>query len=155
MSTDANLSRALIVSILLGIAAIIKAVGLIIPAEELILYAYLALVVGTFLTLYELPAIVAYRREHPSFLAILCLNILLGWTIIGWIVALVWARTGNCVHHSTVSPKLRSSPPAPLPETLCITSLKLLVEQRTLYLTAAPAGAGKLATAREQVAWGL
>jgi hypothetical protein len=139
MSMDAKLSQALLVFFLLSIAAIIKAVSLIIPAQELILYAYLALVVGAFLTLYELPAIVAYRKKHPRFLAILCLNILLGWTIIGWIVALVWACTGNCVHNSTLSPTIQSLPPAPLPERLCITSLQLLVERRTLYLTAAPA----------------
>jgi hypothetical protein len=42
---------------------------------------------------YALPSIVAWRRGHHQTLAILTLNIGLGWTLIGWIGALVWANT--------------------------------------------------------------
>ncbi|TLU84358.1 MAG: superinfection immunity protein [Chlorobium sp.] len=35
--------------------------------------------------------VVAFARTHHSKFAILTLNILLGWSGIGWIVALVWA----------------------------------------------------------------
>ena len=38
-----------------------------------------------------LPSIIAFRRAHPSRIAILLVNIFLGWTGIAWIVALVWA----------------------------------------------------------------
>lgn len=41
------------------------------------------------LLLYFLPSYLA--RNNPNFTAILILNILAGWTFIGWIVALVWA----------------------------------------------------------------
>lgn len=41
--------------------------------------------------LYFLPSIFAWRKEN--FAAILMLNILLGWTFIGWVVAFVWALT--------------------------------------------------------------
>ena len=41
------------------------------------------------LFLYFLPAYLA--RNKPNFTAILVLNLLAGWTFIGWIVALVWA----------------------------------------------------------------
>lgn len=41
--------------------------------------------------IYLLPAIEAELRDHDSIDGILLLNILLGWTVIGWIVALVWA----------------------------------------------------------------
>jgi hypothetical protein len=44
-----------------------------------------------FLLLYFLPAIIASNREHPQLNAIGVINILLGWTVIGWIAALVWA----------------------------------------------------------------
>lgn len=40
---------------------------------------------------YFFPAIVASRYQHPRQPAILFLNILLGWTVIGWIIALRWA----------------------------------------------------------------
>ena len=42
---------------------------------------------------YLLPSIVAFCRHHQNSPAILILNLLLGWTIIGWIIALVWAFT--------------------------------------------------------------
>jgi hypothetical protein len=41
------------------------------------------------LFLYFLPAFLA--RDKPSFTGILVLNLLAGWTFIGWIVALIWA----------------------------------------------------------------
>jgi hypothetical protein len=43
--------------------------------------------------LYILPTIVAWRRKHPSENAIAIVNIFLGWTFIGWVVALAWAFT--------------------------------------------------------------
>lgn len=41
--------------------------------------------------IYFLPAIVAIKRQHCNTLAILVLNIFLGWTFLGWVGALVWA----------------------------------------------------------------
>ena len=42
---------------------------------------------------YFLPFIVALWRSHRQSAAIFVLNLLLGWTFIGWAVALVWAVT--------------------------------------------------------------
>ncbi len=39
--------------------------------------------------LYFLPAIVGSKKRNYN--AILILNLLLGWTLIGWVIALVWA----------------------------------------------------------------
>lgn len=41
--------------------------------------------------LYFLPAIVASRRNHHNFGTILVLDLLLGWTFIGWAVSLAMA----------------------------------------------------------------
>ncbi|HEY7352110.1 MAG TPA: superinfection immunity protein, partial [Terriglobales bacterium] len=41
--------------------------------------------------LYFLPAIIAFARSKRDAVSILVLNIFLGWTMIGWVVALVWA----------------------------------------------------------------
>jgi uncharacterized membrane protein YqaE (UPF0057 family) len=51
--------------------------------------------VGTFLFMYFLPALVAWKRRHGNASAIGVLNLLLGWTMIGWIGSLVWAFTSN------------------------------------------------------------
>lgn len=41
--------------------------------------------------LYFLPAIIAFARSKRDAVSILVLNLLLGWTAIGWVIALVWA----------------------------------------------------------------
>jgi Superinfection immunity protein len=51
--------------------------------------AALALIVA----LYFLPSIVASSRKHHQTGAIIVLNLLLGWTVLGWILAMVWAAT--------------------------------------------------------------
>lgn len=44
---------------------------------------------------YFIPTIAAERRRHRNRKAILMLNLLAGWTAIGWLVAIVWAFTDN------------------------------------------------------------
>jgi hypothetical protein len=41
--------------------------------------------------MYFLPSILAFARSKRDTAAIVLLNIFLGWTVIGWVVALVWA----------------------------------------------------------------
>jgi Superinfection immunity protein len=45
--------------------------------------------------IYFLPTIIALVRGHLSGLAIFLLNLFLGWTLLGWIIALIWSCTGN------------------------------------------------------------
>lgn len=40
---------------------------------------------------YFLPSLVAFLRQHKNKLAIFLLNLLLGWTVLGWVVSLVWS----------------------------------------------------------------
>ncbi len=44
---------------------------------------------------YFLPFLIADHKKHPKLPAIFGLNLLLGWTVIGWIAALMWAKAGN------------------------------------------------------------
>lgn len=46
-----------------------------------------------FLAIYFLPTMVAIGRKHHNSAAIAILDLLLGWTFIGWVIALVWAFT--------------------------------------------------------------
>lgn len=50
---------------------------------------FVLLVVG--FLVYFLPTIIASRRSHPNGNGIALLNIFLGWTFIGWLVALIWS----------------------------------------------------------------
>lgn len=40
---------------------------------------------------YFLPSLIAFLRNHKNKLAIFLLNLLLGWTVLGWVVSLVWS----------------------------------------------------------------
>ncbi len=45
--------------------------------------------------MYFLPSIVAFARSKRDTAAIVLLNFFLGWTLIGWVVALVWAAKND------------------------------------------------------------
>ena len=40
---------------------------------------------------YFVPTIIAFARSKRDVMSIFLLNLFLGWTLIGWVVALVWA----------------------------------------------------------------
>ena len=52
-------------------------------------------IVALILGLHFIPAIIANRRRHRNALAITALNLFLGWTVIGWVAALIWALTND------------------------------------------------------------
>ncbi len=45
--------------------------------------------------MYFLPTLIALARSKRDTTAILLLNFFLGWTMIGWVVALVWAAKND------------------------------------------------------------
>jgi hypothetical protein len=69
------------------------------------------LVIGA-LCLYFLPALIATAREHHNAGAVFALNLLLGWTLLGWIGAIVWAftRPGTASAPATAADDLTRRP---------------------------------------------
>ncbi len=49
------------------------------------------IVMALIVLIYLLPTLIAYSREHPQRAGIAVLNIVFGWTLIGWIVVFLWA----------------------------------------------------------------
>jgi hypothetical protein len=47
--------------------------------------------------LYFLPAFIAHNKR--DFAAIFLVNLLFGWTVIGWIIALIWACAAETKPH--------------------------------------------------------
>ena len=45
--------------------------------------------------LYFLPALIADRRHRADLLTVALFNAVLGWTVVGWVLALYWAVQRN------------------------------------------------------------
>jgi uncharacterized membrane protein len=45
--------------------------------------------------LYFLPTIIAFNRNRHNKTAIFVLNLFLGWTVLGWVVSMVWAVSSS------------------------------------------------------------
>ncbi len=50
-------------------------------------------VLAALLVFYLVPFTLAAAREHPRVNWILAMNLLLGWTGVGWCIALAWSRS--------------------------------------------------------------
>ena len=57
------------------------------------------------LAIYFAPAITAFFRYHRSRASILVINLFLGWTFIGWVVALAMSVTNNVETRPVVDTK--------------------------------------------------
>jgi xanthosine utilization system XapX-like protein len=54
-------------------------------------YLFLAVLGSGLLVGYLLPTIVAFARKAPSIGSVVVVNVLLGWTLVGWTVAFAMA----------------------------------------------------------------
>jgi hypothetical protein len=60
------------------------------------------LIFAVALAIYFLPSIIGKNKRNAG--AIFALNLLLGWTLIGWVVSLVWALMVEAPDQSVVVP---------------------------------------------------
>lgn len=49
--------------------------------------------IAAFLGWYFLPTAIAMINQHHNRVAITVLNIVLAWTVVGWVVSLIWSTT--------------------------------------------------------------
>jgi hypothetical protein len=73
------------------------------------------LVLGTMLGIYIAPFVIAVLRDHHRLPWIVLLNLAAGWTVAGWIAALVWSVTAIRQPAAITwigSPALRTAQPA-------------------------------------------
>lgn len=67
--------------------------------------ATISIVLAVITVGYMLPWMIAALRGKSNHWAVLALNLLLGWTILGWIAALVMALTSHQVVAAYVQPR--------------------------------------------------
>lgn len=65
------------------------------PIENLVLVLLQMASLWLVISFYFLGFLVALKREHKDAIAIFALNLLTGWTFIGWVISLVWALKTN------------------------------------------------------------
>jgi hypothetical protein len=68
-------------------------------------------------TIYFIPTGVAMLRNHHNAGAIFALNFLLGWTVIGWVAALVWSLTSQAPSQQPVVVNVQPGPGGQATET--------------------------------------
>ncbi len=54
---------------------------------------YIMVIVG--ICFYFIPSIIAVLRMKKNMIAILALNFFLGWSLIGWVISLVWSLSSD------------------------------------------------------------
>ena len=72
------------------------------PIAEFCVYAL------GFLAVYVVPSVIAHHRDARHATLISALNVLLGWTILGWAAAFLWA----CLSQPNPGPSASEEAPA-------------------------------------------
>ena len=62
------------------------------------------------IAIYFIPTIIGFSRKKDNKVPILMLNLFLGWSLIGWVVALVWATSKDKVTVQNIY--VQQAPPA-------------------------------------------
>lgn len=71
--------------------AVVAVIGLPLIIGAAIASDMAFLVVSCLYLLYWIPSAIAIDRAQHNWRSIFILNLFLGWTVIGWVIALVWA----------------------------------------------------------------
>jgi hypothetical protein len=66
--------------------------------------------------LYFLPSIIAMSRKKTNLMGIFLVNFFLGWSVIGWIVALIWAVSTERVDQVAYSSQQQAWAPQAQPQ---------------------------------------
>jgi hypothetical protein len=102
-------SRHFVTSIIGGVILF----GSSLVAARLSLPADFGRLIAIGLLIYFVPWLIAVWRGHHNTLAIFALNLLLGWTFLGWVAAVVWACTQVKASPASFSDGEVASPPVP------------------------------------------
>ena len=70
------------------------------------------IVVALVITFYFIPTVIAWQKDHDSLITIFFVNLLFGWTILGWLAAVIWAAVQSkpVVIYKTVASERDADP---------------------------------------------
>jgi membrane protein YdbS with pleckstrin-like domain len=106
-----NLLRLLVIAVLAAGAIVLISLGFVRHDADLMAPVTVMLLVLAVLV-YLLPTGLAVYRDCRAAVWIAVVNVLLGWTLFGWFVALGWAASGKIREpvHPTGAPPVQPSP---------------------------------------------
>ncbi len=105
-----NLLRLLIVCGIMALAIALFFLGMARNHDDLLApFNLILLLIG--MAVYLLPTILALYRNCHATSWIIMVNILAGWTIVGWFAAIGWAAAGKA---ETYSPTITAPPGSPI-----------------------------------------
>jgi hypothetical protein len=105
-----NLLRLLIACVLVAFAVAILSLGMARQTNNLDApFILLLLIIG--LGFYFMPTMLALYRNCHATSWIAMINVLFGWTIVGWFAAIGWAATGKT---DTFPPTITAPPRSPI-----------------------------------------
>ncbi|KXX63885.1 superinfection immunity protein [Marichromatium gracile] len=95
--------RLSVTALLLGWLVVLVGINALYPVDVSGLFLS-----AVFITLYVLPGLIAHDRGLSRRLRITVINVLFGWTLVGWVAVLFWALLGD----GEPSPQGRAEPQA-------------------------------------------
>jgi hypothetical protein len=102
------------------------------------LIVFLGVFGSPFVALYFVPTIVGFRNKVPNLRAVVAINILLGWTLVGWFVALVMARsrpeTLQADNEPVATPTTEAQPTTEAPSAAALMPSRKVGKRWGLYL---------------------
>ena len=57
------------------------------------------LIIALIIIPYFIPSMIAFIKNKPNKIAILVLNTFLGWSMVGWVISLVWSLTSDKIQN--------------------------------------------------------
>jgi len=84
--------------VLISVIALIIGYYMIKLAVNNILIVLMLGLIGFSTMIYMLPSIIAYKRNHLNIACVVLVNIFFGWTLLGWLIALIWATSSHTTY---------------------------------------------------------
>jgi len=75
---------------------------------------FLLIIILFSICLYFLPSFIAFRRQKSNKIPIFVLNLFLGWSLIGWVVSLVWSLSQE-QHQVVIQQNFQAGAVPPIP----------------------------------------
>jgi len=83
------------VNLLIHLIGLCICIAIVLAITGSAVEAVIIIVLVVLFEVYFMPTIISFNRDQPNRFALFALNLFLGWTLLGWVVCLVWSLTAR------------------------------------------------------------